>query len=162
MDPLYTDFTFQTANGLPHPVFVLENLTKGPVFIEYRQDVCKACDDMAPLVKEILGIDFGKTETFYKTIKIGNNNVTFIHINHDHVSKELDDSFYIYDKNNVGGVPMFVFITLGNNSGHIEPYYATAYGTLTLSNNEARKAFLRNMLQDAIDHYNENIMGYIE
>ena len=41
LDPVSRlDFVFETANGEDHPEFVLENLTKGPLFIEYRSDVC--------------------------------------------------------------------------------------------------------------------------
>ena len=45
-----SEYLFDTVNNQDHPDFVLENLTKGPVFLAYRKDVCKACDEMEPLL----------------------------------------------------------------------------------------------------------------
>jgi len=81
--------TFDTATGGPHSDFVLNNLTKGPVFLAYRQDVCAACDEMEPIVKEIFDVEFEPEETLVQTVILNNTNVTFIHINLDHTSDEL-------------------------------------------------------------------------
>jgi len=154
------DFIFETANGQQHPDFMLDNLTKGPVFLEFREDVCTACDIMAPVVKEIFSVEFEKDETFATTVAFGTTNVTFIHINLDHATEELKDSISVYDKDHVGGVPMFTILTLGYDRGFIKPYYTTAYGTLSLDSNEERKELLLQIIQDGIDLYNQNHAGH--
>ena len=56
---------------------------------------------------------------------------------------------------------MFTVITLGNNSGKIEPYYTSTYGTLApLKTDNARKNFLENIIKEAIAHYDINIDNY--
>ena len=161
LDPkTHLDFTFETADGQPHPTFVLENLTKGPVFLEFREDVCAACDIMAPVVKDIFGVEFEKEETFNKTVVFDGANVTLIHINIDHATQELKDAFSVYDKDHIGGVPMFSILTLGYDRGFVKPYYTTVYGTLNLDNDEDRKEALLDIIQDGIDMYIQNHEGY--
>lgn len=154
------DFTFETATGQLHSPFVLENLTKGIVFLAFREDVCTACDIMEPILQEIFSVEFEKEETFFETVIFDDTNVTFIHINIDHASNELQDSRLIYDKDHVGGVPMFTVITLGYDPGFIKPYYTTAYGTLNLDDNKNRKELLTKIILDGIDLYNQNFKGY--
>jgi len=157
MNPVtHLSFTFETVDNKPHPKFVLDNLTKGPVFLAFRADVCTACDEMDPILKNIFDVEFGKSELFYQTINYSGSNVSFFHINVDpgHSSGEFLDSFSIYDKDKRSGVPMFVIIALGNNDGTIQPYYATAYGTLS-------EKFLRDMISMGIDLYNQNILNYL-
>lgn len=155
------EFLFKTANGEPHPGFVLENLSKGPVFIAYRVDVCAYCDEMEPLIMDILNITFEKEDVFYKTIEFKGKNITFIHINMDHASKVLTNSFYIYDKDTRNGVPMFTFITINyDHDGIVKPYYTTLYGKLELNNDEAIKNYLTKILEEAISLYEDNIAGY--
>lgn len=55
---------------------------------------------------------------------------------------------------------MFVLVTLGNNSGNIEPYYTAVYGKLGLTSVGGRKALFRKMITMGIDFYDENIVGY--
>jgi thiol-disulfide isomerase/thioredoxin len=153
-------FTFETANGKPHPAFVLDNLTKGPVFIAYREDVCTACDIMEPVIQEIFGVTFEKEDTVVETVRFDDSNVIFIHINLDHAPKEMGDSLFIYDKDHVGGVPMFTVVTIGYHHGFIEPIYTTVYGTLNLGTNEGRKAFLTTLIADGITQYNQFYEGY--
>lgn len=158
MDPVTRlVYTFTTANNKPHPSFILDNLTKGPVFLGFRQDVCHACDEMDPIMEEIFNVQFGKKELFYKTINYEGSNVSFFHINLDHTSGDFKESFYIYDKDQRVGVPMFVIITLGNNNGVIEPYYTTAYAMLGFRHHEQRQRerFLRDMITQGIDFYNQ-------
>lgn len=159
MDPISKiNFTFETVDDRPHPSFVLDNLTKGPVFLAFRQDVCTACDEIDPILKDIFDVEFGKKELFYETVDYEGSNVSFFHINVDHVSGEFLDSFFIYDKDKRSGVPMYVIITYGNNSGVIQPYYATAYSLLGQSHQEHREKFLRDMISKGIDYYNRNIL----
>ena len=154
------DFTFETATGQLHSDFILDNLTKGPVFLVFREDVCAACDIMEPIVQEIFSAEYEKEDAFYKTVLFDNTNVTFIHINIDHATKDKRDSLFIYDKDHIGGVPMFTVITLGYDRGFIKPYYTTAYGTLNLDENEDRKALLTTVILDGINLYNQNHAGY--
>ena len=162
LDPkTHLDFTFETANGQPHSDFVLDNLTKGPVFLAFREDVCAACDIMEPIIQEIFSVEYEKEDAVYKTVPFDNADVTFIHINIDHVSKEKRDSLFIYDKDHIKGVPMFTIITLGYDPDFIKPYYTTAYGTLGLDEDGDRKELLTNIILDAIELYNENRPGFI-
>jgi len=154
------DFTFETATNQPHSNFVLDNLTKGPVFLAFREDVCAACDIMEPVIQDIFDVEFEKEEIVIKTVSFQGTNVTFIHININHASKEMGDSLFIYDKDHIGGVPMFTIVTLGYHHGFVEPYYTTAYGILNLEEYDARKELLMNIIQDGIDLYNENKVGY--
>ena len=154
------DFTFETANGKPHPDFVLENLTKGPIFLHYSEDVCHGCDIMYPVIKQLFNVDFEKDEMFYKTVVFENTNVTHIYINIDHTTEEMRNSLYVYDKDNIRGLPMFTVVTLGYDHGIIKPYYATLYGTLLLDTDDDRIAFLTDIMQESIDVYKQNSEGY--
>lgn len=154
------DFTFDTATGDPHPQFVLENLSKGPVFLHYRTDVCAACDDMEPVLRDVFNVNYGITEEFYKTIIFGDTNVTFIHINLDHTSETKKNSFQIYDKDNINGVPMFTIVTLGYHPAFVKPYYATGYGFLGQDNPEDAGLVIKDMIDDASTTYHQNREGY--
>ena len=156
-----SEFVFKTANGEDHPGFVLENLSKGPVFIAYRKDVCTYCDEMEPLIMNILNITFGKEDVFYKTINFKGDNITFIHINRDHAPKILTDSLQIYDKDKINGVPMFTFVTINyDHDGVVKPYYTTLYAKLGLKNDEEIKNYLTKVLEESISLYNDNKAGY--
>jgi hypothetical protein len=149
MDPISSlKFHCDTVNTQSHPNFILENLTKGPIFLAFRQDVCKACDDMEPIIKDFFEVDFTLKELFYQTLKYKENNITFYHINIDPPYEKESDSWYVYDIDQRGGVPMFVLITLGNCSGQIFPYYTTAYSNLN-------KDYLDNMITEGFKYYNE-------
>jgi len=144
----------------------LENLTTGPVFLAYREDVCEGCDIMEPLVQEILNVHFNpKSILYYEAADYSGSTVNFVHINVGRASGEIRDSFFVYDQDHRGGVPMFVMITLGNNEGVIEPCiipcYTTAYATLGLQSNEGRKAFLRRMISLGVEMYDEYYQEYI-
>jgi thiol-disulfide isomerase/thioredoxin len=161
LDPVSRlDFVFETANGENHPEFVLENLTKGPLFIEYRSDVCAACDIMAPIIKEIFHLSFEKEDTLYKLVNYNGTDVNFYHINLDHASKIQKDSFPIYDKDHRQGVPMFVIITVKYDRGIIKPCYTAAYGTLGLDKDEERRDMITDMIEDGIKLYGQNQEGY--
>lgn len=161
LDPVsILDFVFETANEEDHPEFVLENLTKGPLFIEYRSDVCTACDDMAPIVKDIFKLSFEKEDTLYELVNYNGSNVNFYHINLDHASKIQKDSFPIYDKDHRAGVPMFVVVTVKYERGFIKPCYTAAYGTLGLDTDNERRNLLTNIIDDGIKLYEQNHEGY--
>ena len=146
-------FVFETANGEPHPEFVLDNLTKGPVFLEYRQDCDSSCDIMESIIQKIFNIQFGHSDIFYETIDYNGTNLTFIHIPLDHASAELVESYFIYDKDSQSGVPMHVVITWEYNKGEIQPCYQTGYAFLREETDEERESALRDMVTQAIELY---------
>ena len=158
MDPVSRFvFTFKTLENKAHPKFILDNLSEhGPIFLAFRQDVCSACDDMEPILKDIFKVEFGKKELFYQIINYGGTDIVFYHINTDEPYEKETEAFYVYDKDNRGGVPMFVFITLGNNNGEIQPYYITAYSYLGKENDTERKAYFNEMIRVGIDFYKKN------
>lgn len=161
MDPVtHLNYTFETANDQPHPQFVLDNLTTGPIFLAFSEDGCEPCNETKSIIQDVFNVHFKSEELFYKTVDYSGSTVHFIHINRDHSPVKMKDSLYIYDQDNRGGVPMFVMITLGNNSGQINPYYTTAYGKFGLQSDSGQKAFLRKMITRGIDLYNRNIAGY--
>ena len=155
------EFQFDTATSEEYPSFILENISKGPVFLAFRADVCAACEIMEPIVKDIFDVDFGLTETYKEMVNYENVNITFYHINIDHAKGDYRYAFELYDKDFVKGVPMFTMITLGYYHGIIKPTYTTAYGTLNLDTNQEREELLKNIIGDGIDLYNENKAGYI-
>src|SRR5512136_1949319 len=52
------NFTFEPTHNQSYPDFVLENLTKGPVILQYSGDACAGCDVMYPVVEELFNISF--------------------------------------------------------------------------------------------------------
>jgi hypothetical protein len=121
---------------------------------------------MEPLVQEVFNVHFEpKSVLFYEAADYSGSTVNFFHINVGKVSGEIRESFFTYDQDNRGGVPMFVMITLGDNEGVIEPLilpcYTTAYATLGLQGEEGRKAFLRRMVSLGIEKYDEHYQEYM-
>ena len=154
------EFTFVTANNAPHPSFVTENLTKGIVFLHYSEDVCAGCEVMFPIVKQLFNIEFEKQDMFSETIVYGHANITYIYVNFDHTIDVLEDSFPVYDKDDIEGLPMFTIVTLGYDHGVIRPYYTSLYGTLNVPTDEERASLLRELLTESIEMYEQNKAGY--
>jgi hypothetical protein len=158
-----TDFTFETVDNVPHPSFVLENLTKGPVFLHYSGDACAGCDIMYPVVEELFSISFGKEDMFHTLVTFDNSTVAYIYVNIHHTIDVLRDAQMIYDKDHVAGIPMFTIVTLGYDNGIVKPKYTTVYGTLAAfgCNTDAQRlAFLQNLMKESIDMYHQNKAGY--
>ncbi|MEF8879820.1 MAG: hypothetical protein V5A64_05460 [Candidatus Thermoplasmatota archaeon] len=152
------DYTFDTANGKPHPDFILENLSKGPIFLHYSKDACPACDEILPTIQNFFNATFQKEQQFYKQIKIKNTTVNYIYIYIDNSSipENMRNSWRYYDKEHVNGFPMFIVITEEyHHSGDIRPYYATIYGAFKDSEQE-RNDFLMALLKENIGMYNRN------
>lgn len=154
------EFSFGTATNDPHPKFIIENLTKGPVFLSFRKDVCEYCDVMEPVIKELFNVEFEKEDTFYELLEYEGNNITLMHINIDHASEKLRGAISIYDKSNIGGVPMFTLITLGYDHGFIKPYYATLYGIINRDTKEERIDLLRDVINEGLNLYQQNRPGW--
>lgn len=153
-------YTFETANGLEHLNFVLNNLSDGVVFLHFSEDACQGCDIMYPIIKELFSIEFEKDEMTYFQIPYENSTVNYYYSNIDHATEERIDAFFIYDKDHIGGLPMFTIITLGYDSGIIKPYYTSIYGTLNLETDEERLDFLHNIMRESIEIWNENHAAY--
>lgn len=154
------EFTFTTANNASHPDFVLENLTKGPVFLEYSEDACPACDTMHPVIEQLFNVSYEKDQMFSQTVTFQNQNITFIYINIDHTTSEMRSSQFIYDKDHISGLPMFSVVTLGNDNGIVKPYYTSVYGTLNLNTNNERIQLFTEIIQNSITIYQENVNGF--
>lgn len=154
------EFTFDTENNAPHPYFVTENLTKGIVFLHYSEDVCAACEVMFPIIKQLFNIEFGKQDMFSDTIAFDHANITFIYVNLDHTIDALENSFPLYDKDDIGGLPMFTIVTLGYDHGIVRPYYTSLYGTLNVPTDAERTSLLREVITESIEMYQQNKTGY--
>lgn len=154
------EYTFETANDEPHPDFVLDNLTNGPVFLHYSEKACPGCDIMYPIIKQFFNVEFEKNEMFYEMVNYENSSVSYIYTNIDYCSEEMRDSLSIYDKDHVHGLPMFSVVTLGYDRGLIRPYYTSVYGTLGFDNDKERISLLIELMRESIDMYNQNWEGY--
>jgi hypothetical protein len=154
------EFTFDTEGNAPHPYYVTENLTKGPVFLDYSEDVCAGCEVMFPIIKQLFNIEFEKQDMFSKTVIYDHANITFIYINLDHTIDVLENSFPLYDKDDIGGLPMFTIVTLGYDHGTVRPYYTTLYGTLNVPTDAERTSLLQEVLTESIEMYQQNKAGY--
>jgi hypothetical protein len=136
------EYRFETANGKPHPDFIVENLSKGPVILDYRITFCPGCNYLEEFVlSKIFNYTFRDPLTYpddpdllivEKQFK--GTNITFIHIHTGDIDSKdvpidgiIDKSRNVYDNIGDAGNPMLVFITYGYNHGFIEPYYCTIY-----------------------------------
>jgi hypothetical protein len=158
-----TEFTFLTADNRPHAGFVLENLTKGPVFLHYSGDSCAGCDIMYPVIKDLFNIEFGKQDMFSTIATFEGTPIPYIYVNIHHTTDELRDAQVIYDKDHVGGIPMFTIVTLGYDNGDVKPKYTTLYGTLATNGCDTdaqRLVFLQQILHQSIEMYEQNKAGY--
>jgi hypothetical protein len=156
------DFTFETANGQAHPDFILENLTKGPVFLHYSEDDCPACDVMYPVIKQFFNIEFQKEVSYNTTTTFRNQTVPYFYVYLDDRNSpdQWLNSFDIYDKDLIQGLPMFTVVTLGyEHSGDIKPYYTTLYSAFK-DNDEQRIQLLTELMDEAFRLYNENKAGF--
>lgn len=154
------EFTFTTTDNAPHPDFILENLTKGPIFLHFSETVCAGCEVMFPIVKSLFKVEFGKQDRFWRTVTFESQNITYIYSNLDNTTDALQNAFPLYDKDDIGGLPMFVIITLGYDHGTVRPYYTTLYGTLNVPTDADRTTLLIELLHDSIELYHQNKVGY--
>ena len=161
------EYRFETADGAQHPDFILENLSKGPVIIDYRITFCPGCIDLENNVfSKVFNISFPNPleddedteipDLIYLKKQFKNTNITFIHFNTDD-NNSLDvppngvyaKSRNVYDIVGDEGNPMVVFITYGYNHGFIEPYYSTLYEITTPQE-------LLELIYESINLYNEH------
>jgi thiol-disulfide isomerase/thioredoxin len=161
------EYRFETANGVPNPKFILENLSKGPVILDYRITFCPGCEDLENnILSKVFNTSFPNPlqdnqeteipDLLYLEREFKNTNVTFIHFNTDD-ENSLDvppDGIYaksrdVYDVVGDQGNPMVVFITYGYNHGFIEPFYCTLYDI------ESEKEVL-DLIFESVDLFNEH------
>ncbi len=154
------EFTFDTVDNVSHPYFVTQNLTKGPVFLHYSEDVCPGCEIMFPIVKHLFNIEFEKGDMFSGTVTFEGQNLTYFYVNLDHTIDAYENSFPIYDKDDIGGLPMFTIVTLGYDHGTARPYYTTLYGMLNVQTDAERTALLHEILMESFELYQQNKAGY--
>jgi hypothetical protein len=158
------EYRFETANRMPHPDFILENLSKGPVILDYRITFCPGCNELEKnILSKVFNYTFRDPLTYPDDPDLLNiekevegTTVTFIHIHTgDKNSKDVliggifDKSRDIYDVVGDQGNPMLVFITYGYNNGFVEPYYSTIYGV------ETEEEFLE-LVYESVNLYNEH------
>jgi hypothetical protein len=159
-----TDFTFDTGNGKPHPEFIFESLREGPVFLHYSEDACAACDIMFPVIKEFFNVEPEKDKSYHTVTTFEDQIVPYfyIYLDDEATSQEWLNTFEIYDKDQIHGLPMFSVITINYaHSGIIEPYYTTLYGAFK-DNTEQRIEYLTELMQEAFQLYEENLPGFIK
>lgn len=152
------DYTFETANGKNHPDFVIRNLSYGPVLLHFSKDACDACDEMLPTFQDYFVLNFQKEEKVFERFNLHNSTVTYIYlyIANDSIPIDMRNSWEIYDKENIGGLPMYVFITREyHHSGEIKPFYTTVYGTFKKTDHQ-RLNYLDNMIKENTEIYNRN------
>jgi hypothetical protein len=161
LDPKTTvEFSFETATGAPHPDYVLDNLSKGIVFLHYSEDACPGCDIMLPVVQDLFSVNFEKKSMFSQHVTYNSNNMTYFYTNIDHATQARIDPFETYDIRDLNGLPMFTIVTVGYDKGIIKPKYTTLYGTLGEDTDAKRMNVLENVLDDALVLWQENIPGY--
>lgn len=164
------DFTFKTVENQAHPDFVLDALkTEGPILMQYGYEGCDSCDVMIKeVMKPFFHIEYIKNQkgvklSFETEVNIENLSFYYIYINIDDPNLPIvnKDSWEIYDKDNIGGFPQFTIITLNyGHSGEIKPYYTTLYGEFEETNYEKAKMVFKEILEESMDLYNRNIIGY--
>ncbi|RLF59103.1 MAG: hypothetical protein DRN27_03670 [Thermoplasmata archaeon] len=163
LDPVtQLEYIFETANSNHHPDFVLNNLTSGIVFLHYSKDACSGCDIILPAIKELFSVEYGKEDMFQKKLTFEENTVHYYYINTDHTTDEKQQSFKIYDKDHVEGLPMVTIITLNYDHGTIKPYYTSIYGTFGSKYDTLQKRydFLTDIISESIGLWEENNAGY--
>ena len=161
MDPkTVLEFRFETVDGKDFPEFILENLSKGPVFLHFRIDVCPGCDEMDPVIKEIFDVDDVKKPFLVKTKNFSGVGVTLVHINLDHVDSTFKDVYESFNILKDEAVPMYTIVTLGYDRGVVKPCYATGYSFLGKNSPVEAKKVLIEMIKNAVDLYERNRGGF--
>ena len=153
-------FRFETANGEAFPDLILENLTESVIFLHFRIDVCPACDEMDPIVRDIFGLESIDEPYIVASKNFSGVEVKLIHINLDHADSELKKLYKFFDVAGENGVPMFTVVTLGYDRGIVKPCYATGYGFLGKSSPSAAGKVIMKMINDAVELYKRNREGH--
>ena len=160
------EFTFNTANGKSHPDFVVNTLKKeGPILIQYGEPGCRACNNMIENVMEkYFKIKFQDEKSSFETqVNAGNISFYYIYIykDPDAPKTEKTESFWTYDKDHIGGFPMFTIITIEyDHGGDIKPYYTSLYGNNFEDSYKKMYETFIELLEFSNELYDRNIAGY--
>lgn len=126
MKPYFT-IKFLFATKLPS--FVMENLSKGILFFHFRIDSCKSCDKLDKELSSVFDCNLEGVNYLVVKREFYGINVTFIHINLDHVGEDKRQLYSLFNTmGEKGGVPMISIVTMGLKEGKANPCYATLYG----------------------------------
>ena len=159
-----TSFSYieTTANGEDIPAFLLTNLTTGPIFLHYSQDVCHGCEIMLPVVQEFLDLSYEKQDTISTKLTIKGQELTYYYINNDHAPDALATTFALFDTTGIGARPMFVLLTLDINAdGDTIVTYASQSGVLGEDDYESQYAYTQTIVEEAISMWQSASEGYI-
>ena len=160
-----------------HPDFVIENLSKGPIVLDYRITFCPGCDELEEhILSDVFNTSFPNPladnennevpDLVYVERQFKDTNVTFIHFNTGDsnsldvpIGGAFDKSRNVYDVIGDGGNPVLVFITYGYNDGSVDPFYCTLYSLGSgdyEKDSEVIKEELIDLINEAVDLYNEH------
>ncbi len=158
-----SDFMFDTVDGRPHPEFVLDTLEENsPVFIEFTQndENCPPCARMRPKVHEL--VDQYRYNVTFFIINVNEEEITkyFEYKQSTKPTQNEQEAFHVYDMDNIGGgqiaTPTYIIITIDEDeNGEVRPSFITRYGVFKEENAEKTKKELANILDLAINRYNE-------
>jgi hypothetical protein len=160
------DFTFDTANGRDHPDFVIDTLkNKGPILILYSEPGCTGCNKIIDEVMDpYFHINFtDKSESFETEVTIENISFYFyyIYIDVDAPKTEKTESFWIYDKDHISGLPMSTIITIEySHGGDIKPYYSSLYSSDFEPTAKKKYEVFVELLKFSNELYDRNIVGF--
>lgn len=163
---LPVEFTFTTANGKPHPDFIIDILkTRGPILIQYGEKACASCEDMINnIIKPYFNLEFDKTKSF--DIDVNAHNLSFvyvyIYIDDEATPQERIDSYDIYDIEHIRGFPMFTVITIEyDHSGKIKPFFASLYGKFEPNDDyEKMTETFTDLIINSEELWNRNLPGF--
>lgn len=165
-------------DGISHPDFIIENLTKGPILLDYRITFCPGCNDLEEyILSDVFYTEFPNPladndnnevpDLLYLERQFKDTNFTFIHFNTGDTNSldvpiggVFDQSREVYDIVGDAGNPMLVFVTYGYNHGFIEPYYCTLYSIGSgnyAGDPEVIKEELVDLINEAVNLYNEHV-----
>ena len=101
--------------------------------------------------------------SFETQVNAGNISFYYIYIykDPDAPKTEKTESFWTYDKDHIGGFPMFTIITIEyDHGGDIKPYYTSLYGdNFEDSYKKMYETFIE-LLEFSNELYDRNIAGY--
>lgn len=163
---LPVEFTFDTANGQPHPDFVVDTLkTKGPILIEYGEKACASCEDMINnIIKPYFNLQFDETISFETDVNAHNLSFKYIYIYIDDPStpQERIDAYDVYDTEHIKAFPMFTIITIEyDHSGQIKPFFVSLYGKFEPNDNYAKMIeTFTELIVFSMEMWDRNIPGY--
>lgn len=163
---LPVEFTFTTANGKPHPDYIIDILkNRGPILIQFGEKACASCEDMINhIIKPYFNLQFDKTISFDVDISIHGLNFTYvyIYIDDEATPQERIDSYDVYDVEHIRGFPMFTVITIEyDHSGIIKPFFASLYGKFEPNDNyEKMTETFTELIKNSEELRNRNLPGF--